>query len=571
MKAKCRSSSKFAIGAAALVLASAAVGGAAFADAPVAPANDNVGQAIALTPKNHDLLSARGVQAAFDPTSATLQSSEPQPSGGACTAASHTAWYFVQTTDSEYVQIRAFSRITNVQPEVAVYTGALPSVQVGCGVSGTDSSGPYSPSVVFTTSPGTKYWVQVGITTSALGAINMTAYYANNPGQDTIANAVTLSTPNLYSLTSADADSPNLDDAVLADPTLATIEPNEPQPTGHGCTAVARTRWFTWTSDVASGSMDAMPLGRATIETAVWTGTDGPTQLLGCTTANNNDVVRFALSSGKKLWFQLASTASSGWADAQLLFDIHTTPVNDMAARATNVPYSKILTGNGTFVGYDNTLATLDSGEPQPSSCATNVGATQWFKISVPYDSYLYVEDYSTFNGGPTRAGSDVIALYSGASAPTTPVVCGRNDGSKDDPNTLSGSGPGSYTNLSKVVKGGTTYWLQVGGTNGQAPTGTLYLRAQHLVPTLVQDSKNGQVLLTTFTSPGLSGTLVQFTRRSGLTGQVVPCGNGYVNNDGVVQRVLNVKTGQILAIYSKVLAYDMLSQFSNTVTFKVK
>lgn len=91
--------------------------------------------------------------------------------------------------------------------------------------------------------------------------------------------------------------------------------------------------------------------------------------------------------------------------------------------------------------------------------------------------------------------------------------------------------------------------------------------------PKLSQSSYRGVVTLSFVVDPRFAGISVIFYRRSGISGVVVPAGSAVVGKNGVATRVLHQKTGQILALYSKLQggATQIVSLYSNTITFKVK
>lgn len=90
--------------------------------------------------------------------------------------------------------------------------------------------------------------------------------------------------------------------------------------------------------------------------------------------------------------------------------------------------------------------------------------------------------------------------------------------------------------------------------------------------PLLQQISKNGKVLLGVFVEPEYEGLTVIFFVRSGLTGKVRPLGTAIVDNKGQAFRLLTLKKGQHLAVYSKLLGADnIVTPYSNDVQFVVK
>ena len=90
--------------------------------------------------------------------------------------------------------------------------------------------------------------------------------------------------------------------------------------------------------------------------------------------------------------------------------------------------------------------------------------------------------------------------------------------------------------------------------------------------PSLSQTSSRGVVVLSLRTQARFAGLTVYFFRRSGITGKVVPAGTGVIQDNGVATRVLHQTTGQILAIYSKIIgATNIDTPYSNDVRFRVQ
>lgn len=540
----------------------------AIAAPPPPPSNDLIGQAIAITPKDHEK-TAPGPVAFFDSTSATLQDQEPQPTGTGCGAVSHTAWYTVTVANATLLHLTASANGNLITPEIAIYTGTLPTTQVACNINGNPVSEETFASIDLSAASGTKYWIQVGTTTADSGPIYLRAYYDTTPTNDTIATSQTLTAPQLVSGSVLDADSAGYGDRVRGDATLATIEQNEPQPTKGGCAPFARTRWFSWTATKA-GPFDVTPLGGSKIQVAAWAGDTAPITELGCVTADSNNALRFLAASGGHYWVQIGSTVASGWAAASALFFQHDVPANDEVSAAEQVPLAPITNADGVVLEFDNTLATTSATEPQPTKCTSGVGNSTWYTLSPTEDLVLNAGVFLTSTGG-ARKGNDVIALYTQGSM--AQAACNSYDGSGDSPSSLLGfSEVTAGAVIDAPLKAGTTYLLQVAGTKGQAATGDLFLQATHVGPTLSQTSNHGIVTLTLRTSPAFQGNTVYFFRRSGLTGKVVPLGTGVVDSAGVARRTFNAKIGQILALYGKLIgATNIVSSYSNDMSFKVQ
>ena len=92
--------------------------------------------------------------------------------------------------------------------------------------------------------------------------------------------------------------------------------------------------------------------------------------------------------------------------------------------------------------------------------------------------------------------------------------------------------------------------------------------------PSLAQTSRNGAVTLTVTVDSRFAGRSVIFFVRSGISGHVRPLGTAPVESSGTAVRRLQLKQGQILALYSKLLETypeEIQDRYSNTVTFKVK
>lgn len=92
--------------------------------------------------------------------------------------------------------------------------------------------------------------------------------------------------------------------------------------------------------------------------------------------------------------------------------------------------------------------------------------------------------------------------------------------------------------------------------------------------PTLSQSSSDGSVTLTVGVDPKFSGRSVIFYVRSGMSGRVRPLGSSAVGSTGFAYRHIQLKQGQVLALYSKLLQTqpsEIANLYSNDVTFKVR
>lgn len=106
--------------------------------------------------------------------------------------------------------------------------------------------------------------------------------------------------------------------------------------------------------------------------------------------------------------------------------------------------------------------------------------------------------------------------------------------------------------------------------TNSPSPSPTPKPKA----PSLAQTSQNGGVTLTVTVDRRFAGRSAIFFVRSGISGHVRPLGTAPVESSGMAVRGLQLKPGQILALYSKLLETypeEIQDRYSNTVTFKVK
>ena len=91
--------------------------------------------------------------------------------------------------------------------------------------------------------------------------------------------------------------------------------------------------------------------------------------------------------------------------------------------------------------------------------------------------------------------------------------------------------------------------------------------------PALAQSSTGGLVYLNVRVDPRFEGRSVVYYVRSGTSGKVRPLGSSSVTSRGFTFRYLNLKRGQILAVYSKLQGtwpVEITDPYSNTVTFKV-
>lgn len=91
--------------------------------------------------------------------------------------------------------------------------------------------------------------------------------------------------------------------------------------------------------------------------------------------------------------------------------------------------------------------------------------------------------------------------------------------------------------------------------------------------PRLVVNGDAGQALMTVETAPLLQGNTVKYFRRSGLTQQVVPEGEGTVGADGRAYRLLNLRSGRHILVYAKVLgapSTQLPDPYTNDVAYVV-
>jgi hypothetical protein len=111
----------------------------------------------------------------------------------------------------------------------------------------------------------------------------------------------------------------------------------------------------------------------------------------------------------------------------------------------------------------DTTLATMEAGEPRPSSPTKDCGIyghdnSVWYKVTIPSVSSTWSPNLWVSSGGSSF--DTVLALYKGSSLGTLQQVECSNDN----------SGPNWTDSLSvggDKLTAGQTYYLQLTGTGG--------------------------------------------------------------------------------------------------------
>lgn len=534
-----------------LVISSAAVG----ASAASAPSNDNIAGAKTYVPVDADASEEDFDPQVFNSTNATVETNEPARGPG-CSSVTHTGWY--KWTADKAGTLLAFG-FSDQPSGLAVYTGvSQPTIAVGCDQASASEEGLAPAQVSTHTAIGTTYWIQVGDITSKSGEIDLLLVLATKPANDDIAHAKKL-----------DPGSASFEDGYSVFLAEATTEANEPQPKLNGCTSFLRTRWYEFTADSAD-IIDVTAIGGGDIQAAVYSGASAPTTELGCSVDDEANHVRLSTTPGTRYWIQAGTIESETSFGGGFDLTRHEVPSNDAIASVERFSADLADPLKGIFSDFDTTLATKESSEPQPSRCTSApVGTTIWYDFTVPE---RMVVDLRTivFSDQPEVPGTDVLALYSGANAPSTLVQCSTYDPNGPEDQTILKGGPAMK---SRVVPG-TRYWVQVSGTEGKAGEGFLAAHTTYGAPLLTQTSYKGNVTFSLTTSKNLKGKTVTFSRRSGISKKVVPLGTSKVGSNGVALRGLKATSGQTLAVYAKV--QDVTSEvidtpYSNTVTFKVR
>ena len=253
------------------------------------------------------------------------------------------------------------------------------------------------------------------------------------------ASAVAPANNNLASATNI---APPLPYSDTIDTTEANRQSGEPL-----CDVIGATVWYNHTP-TSNVTLRADTVG-SNFDTviAVFTGpatspSFGSLSLVGCNDdalGSNQSEVLFAATAGTAYYFQVGGVAAAtGSLTFNLAVSAVTPPANDnfvSAVDASPPSYSETRSTAG---------ASLEPGEQRP--CGDQIGATVWYKQSAATSGILTA----------TTAGSGfdtVLAVYKGSSLATLTML-----GCDDD------SGPGPTSQISVIVAGGTTYFVQAGG-----------------------------------------------------------------------------------------------------------
>lgn len=240
-----------------------------------------------------------------------------------------------------------------------------------------------------------------------------------------------------------------------------------------------------------------------------------------------------------------------------------TVNITATAANAEDFNAAVNTPNTGNPAGDKDATAVLTVGAaPTPSAATTTLALNP---TSAPVGSFITATGTVKDAGGAALAGQGVRFIVTGATTQQSSLLTTDANGQAAYPFSASSAG-GVTVRLSVVNSGGVEQFQKqaIGAFTSSAP-------AQAARPILSQTSSRGVVVLSLRTNTRYEGLTVYFFRRSGITGKVVPAGTGVIRSNGVATRVLHQTTGQILAIYSKIIgATNIATPYSNDVQFKV-
>ena len=450
--------------------------------AAAAPPNDNFANATVIGSLPYQPAVVSNVGATFQ-----SGANEPQsPTSPSCLSSGgigNTLWYrytpaqagsvVVETTGSTDGQGAALDTV------LTVHTGStlagLTEVPGGCDDDANASGG--TSKLQFNAAAGTTYYIRVGgwkdPNSGAVAKGNVALKVSvGAPPNDNFANATVIG-----SLPYQPAVVSNVG---------ATFQSgaNEPQsPTSPSCLSsggIGNTLWYRYTPAQAgsvvvetTGSTDGQGAALDTVLT-VHTGSTlaGLTEVPGGCDDDAN-----ASGGTSKLQFNAAAGTTyyirvGGWKDpnsgavakGNVALKVSVgAPPNDNFANATvigSLPYQPAV--------VSNTLATVQSAEPQAPTCAGTsggIGATLWYTYTPAASGPLTVDT----QGSTTASGAaldTVVVVYTGSSLAGLTMV---PNGCSDD-----GYGTGGPSLVQFNAVGGTTYRIQVGGWK-DAASGTVY------------------------------------------------------------------------------------------------
>jgi PKD repeat protein len=247
------------------------------------------------------------------------------------------------------------------------------------------------------------------------------AAVASPPSNDEFANATVID-PTALPFT----DSVSMDEA--------SVEPGD----AHGCPyfGMAGTVWYKITPN-AAGVLVVGGNGSSPYQfTAGYSGSSlSDLTLLSCGDWYWGSNDRFTVAAGETYYLQ-AGVSFAGWGSGGITVNLIRPPSNNDVANAKEInalPFSDT---------EDTTAGTNESGEPTPSCSYSGLpAASMWYRYTPSQDGWV---------SATTFGGSLVWAAYTGSPGSLTEKGCHTN-----------------YGRLTLAVKGGETYWFQVGGIYG--------------------------------------------------------------------------------------------------------
>lgn len=397
------------------------------------PANDLPGHAVSIKsiPYMSPALDIRGGSNKSEP-SGDCGSLNSTSTADTTSQRRPTVWY--KYTAASNATLRADMLLSKFYGVIGVYSGSS-FTHVACAE---------GQAVAFAATKGKTYYFQVGADYGAGGTLRFRLQKVTPPTNDAFAHAEAITSLPFHA-------SPS---------TLnATFQPGEPTPS---CTYWGgQSVWFSYTTQAAKPVRFDAGNSALSALVAAYTGSS----LEGLTEVACGQAMTFAAQAGTTYWVQLFGDGGQAGA-ADVRATTGAPPANDNIASA-------IAATNGftdTIDQSQDNYATTQPGEAI-STCLLDDGSlisgTVWYSYTANADGVVRAD----------TLGSDfdtTIGVYSGSPGDLAEVTCNNNvrhyDG--DDNRTSSVTFP---------VTNGTTYFIQIGGEQGQ--TGTLQFALDLVTP----------------------------------------------------------------------------------------
>ena len=329
------------------------------------PVNDDFANAEPITSVPFQATIDQAVSAA-----ATSQPGEPTPSCASDVLLT-TVWYRLSPAKAEQVTW-TLQYISSMGVYRGTSFGSL--TEIGC------TNGPDQGS--FNAAAGDTYYFQVVVTASRDTILSVDA--ATPPANDAFADATTVDAlPATFS----------------TDLTLATTESGEPLPSCAG--GGGQTAWWSFTA-AQTGTL-TISAGSYSQFTAAYTGA-GLASLVEQTCLFGFGYVPLHLIAGERVLLQVGFWSPQA-GTAGLTLDFQAAPGNDDFANALPI-------AQGDSVAVDLTGATVETGEPNPPSCAYWPGGSVWYDYTGTGESVGFaLSPGSTYFAIAAYTGSDVASL----------------------------------------------------------------------------------------------------------------------------------------------------------------